>query len=397
MKRLIAYFKKETVLCVAMLLGVVSMFLVHPDSQYPEYLDYRTLALLFSLMTIMEGFKQTGLFGEIAQVLLTRVHTFRQLYLVLVLLCFFCSMWITNDVSLLTFVPFTILVLELAGLQKEMIPVIVMQTIAANLGSMMTPVGNPQNLYLYSVSGMDMGQFLLIMAPLSVLSFLMILGACMLHKNFTLDTSCLKAGTTFSDTIPGMQKKGENSRKDTRKQQNLLLGVLFLISLLSVFRILSWPVLLLIVLVGCLCLNSVLHGNFLPKKVDYSLLLTFLAFFIFIGNMKRIDLVRDFLDQMLTGRELLVSFGCSQVISNVPAAILLSGFTDQYAALLRGVNIGGLGTLIASLASLISYKFFAEKQGQSPKCGTKQRYLLQFTLWNVGMAAVLLLAAFMLS
>ena len=397
MKRLIAYFKKETVLCVAMLLGVVSMFLVHPDSQYPEYLDYRTLALLFSLMTIMEGFKQTGLFGEIAQVLLTRVHTFRQLYLVLVLLCFFCSMWITNDVSLLTFVPFTILVLELAGLQKEMIPVIVMQTIAANLGSMMTPGGNPQNLYLYSVSGMDMGQFLLIMAPLSVLSFLMILGACMLHKNFTLDARCLKAGTTFSDTIPGMQKKGENSRKDTRKQQNLLLGVLFLISLLSVFRILSWPVLLLIVLAGCLCLNSVLHGNFLPKKVDYSLLLTFLAFFIFIGNMKRIDLVRDFLDQMLTGRELLVSFGCSQVISNVPAAILLSGFTDQYAALLRGVNIGGLGTLIASLASLISYKFFAEKQGQSPKCGTKQRYLLQFTLWNVGMAAVLLLAAFMLS
>ena len=397
MKRLIAYFKKETVLCVAMLLGVVSMFLVHPDSQYPEYLDYRTLALLFSLMTIMEGFKQTGLFGEIAQVLLTRVHTFRQLYLVLVLLCFFCSMWITNDVSLLTFVPFTILVLELAGLQKEMIPVIVMQTIAANLGSMMTPVGNPQNLYLYSVSGMDMGQFLLIMAPLSVLSFLMILGACMLHKNFTLDARCLKAGTSFSDTIPGMQKKGENSRKDTRKQQNLLLGVLFLISLLSVFRILSWPVLLLIVLAGCLCLNSVLHGNFLPKKVDYSLLLTFLAFFIFIGNMKRIDLVRDFLDQMLTGRELLVSFGCSQVISNVPAAILLSGFTDQYAALLRGVNIGGLGTLIASLASLISYKFFAEKQGQSPKCGTKQRYLLQFTLWNVGMAAVLLLAAFMLS
>ena len=397
MKRLIAYFKKETVLCVAMLLGVVSMFLVHPDSQYPEYLDYRTLALLFSLMTIMEGFKQTGLFGEIAQVLLTRVHTFRQLYLVLVLLCFFCSMWITNDVSLLTFVPFTILVLELAGLQKEMIPVIVMQTIAANLGSMMTPVGNPQNLYLYSVSGMDMGQFLLIMAPLSVLSFLMILGACMLHKNFTLDARCLKAGTTFSDTIPGMQKKGENYRKDTRKQQNLLLGVLFLISLLSVFRILSWPVLLLIVLAGCLCLNSVLHGNFLPKKVDYSLLLTFLAFFIFIGNMKRIDLVRDFLDQMLTGRELLVSFGCSQVISNVPAAILLSGFTDQYAALLRGVNIGGLGTLIASLASLISYKFFAEKQGQSPKCGTKQRYLLQFTLWNVGMAAALLLAAFMLS
>lgn len=391
MKRLITYFKKETVLCAAMFLAVVSMFLIHPDSQYLEYLDCRTLALLFSLMTIMEGFKQTGLFRVIAQALLMRVHTFRQLYLVLVMLCFFCSMWITNDVSLLTFVPFTILVLELAGLQKEMIPVIVMQTIAANLGSMMTPVGNPQNLYLYSVSGMDMGQFLLIMAPLSILSFLMILGACILHKNFTL-----KAGIAFSDTEAGIRKNGENVRKDTRKQQNLLLGILFLVSLLSVFRILSWTILLLIVLAGCLCLSSVLHGSFLPKKVDYSLLLTFLAFFIFIGNMKRIDLVRDFLDQMLKGRELLVSFGCSQVISNVPAAILLSGFTDQYAALLRGVNIGGLGTLIASLASLISYKFFAENQGRSPECGTKQRYLIQFTLWNVGMAAVLLLAAIVL-
>lgn len=396
MKRLIAYFKKETVLCAAMLLAVVSMFLVPPDSQYPEYLDYRTLALLFSLMTIMEGFKQTGLFGEIAQALLKRVHTFRQLYLVLVMLCFFCSMWITNDVSLLTFVPFTILVLELAGLQKEMIPVIVMQTIAANLGSMMTPVGNPQNLYLYSVSGMDMGQFLLIMAPLSILSFLMILGACMLHKNFMLDNGCLKTGIAFSDMTAGRQKKAGNIRKDTRKQQNLLLGVLFLISLLSVFRILSWPVLLLIVLTGCLGLSGVLHGSFLPKKVDYSLLLIFLAFFIFIGNMKRIDLVRGFLDQMLTGKELLVSFGCSQVISNVPTAILLSGFTDQYAALLRGVNIGGLGTLIASLASLISYKFFAENQEYSPECGTKQHYLIQFTLWNVGMAAVLLLAAIVL-
>ena len=130
--------------------------------------------------------------------------------------------------------------------------------------------------------------------------------------------------------------------------------------------------------------------------MDYSLLLTFIAFFVFIGNMKRIDLIREFLNQTLHGRELLLSFGCSQIISNVPAAILLSGFTDQYAALLRGVNIGGLGTLIASLASLISYKFFAESQARFPEAGSKQSYILRFTIWNVGMAIILLLAAVML-
>ena len=181
-----------------------------------------------------------------------------------------------------------------------------------------------------------------------------------------------------------------------RNLQNLLLATLFLFSLLSVFRVISWPVLVVVVLTGCLLLAGVFHSSFLPKKVDYSLLLTFIAFFVFIGNMKRIDLIREFLNQTLHGRELLLSFGCSQIISNVPAAILLSGFTDQYAALLRGVNIGGLGTLIASLASLISYKFFAESQARFPEAGSKQSYILRFTIWNVGMAIILLLAAVML-
>ena len=392
MKILIAYLKKETVLCIAVLLAAFSMPLIHPDSKYSGYMDYRTLALLFSLMTIMEGFKQTGFFADVARALLGRVHTFRQLYLVLVMLCFFCSMWITNDVALLTFVPFTILVLELSGLQKEMISVIVMQTIAANLGSMMTPVGNPQNLYLYSVSGMGIGEFFSVMGPLSALSFLLILGACIFHKNFVLDPELLK------HMEPSGEVAGKSSKtaKRLRNLQNLLLATLFLFSLLSVFRVISWPVLVVVVLTGCLLLTGVFHSSFLPKKVDYSLLLTFIAFFVFIGNMKRIDLIREFLNQTLHGRELLLSFGCSQIISNVPAAILLSGFTDQYAALLRGVNIGGLGTLIASLASLISYKFFAESQARFPEAGSKQSYILRFTIWNVGMAIILLLAAVML-
>lgn len=401
MKILIAYLKKETVLCIAVLLAAFSMLLIHPDSKYSGYMDYRTLALLFSLMTIMEGFKQTGFFADVARALLGRVHTFRQLYLVLVMLCFFCSMWITNDVALLTFVPFTILVLELSGLQKEMISVIVMQTIAANLGSMMTPVGNPQNLYLYSVSGMGIGEFFSVMGPLSALSFLLILGACIFHKNFALDPELLKHMEPSGEAAGKSSKTAEAASGNAvperlRHLQNLLLATLFLFSLLSVFRVISWPVLVVVVLTGCLLLTGVFHSSFLPKKVDYSLLLTFIAFFVFIGNMKRIDLIREFLNQTLHGRELLLSFGCSQIISNVPAAILLSGFTDQYAALLRGVNIGGLGTLIASLASLISYKFFAESQARFPEAGSKQSYILRFTIWNVGMAIILLLAAVML-
>ena len=170
-------------LCVAVFLAVISMFFVKPDRAYAGYIDTRVLALLFCLMTIMEGFKKTGLFEQMANTLLKKVHTFRQLMLVLVGLCFFCSMWITNDVALLTFVPFTILVLRMAKLDQRMIPVITMETIAANLGSMATPVGNPQNLYLYSVSGMSALSFVKVMGPLSLVSLLLLIGGCLIQKN----------------------------------------------------------------------------------------------------------------------------------------------------------------------------------------------------------------------
>ena len=169
-RKIVNFAKKETVLFAAVLLAFGSMVCVPPDMQYLSYIDYRVLALLFCLMTVMEGFKSTGFFAAVAGKLLEKVKTFRQLYLVLVFLCFFTSMWITNDVALLTFVPFTVLVLRMTGLEQEMIPVIVLQTIAANLGSMTTPVGNPQNLYLYSISGMGIGAFLQIMGPLTLIS-----------------------------------------------------------------------------------------------------------------------------------------------------------------------------------------------------------------------------------
>ena len=378
-RKIVNFAKKETVLFAAVLLAFGSMVCVPPDMQYLSYIDYRVLALLFCLMTVMEGFKSTGFFAAVAGKLLEKVKTFRQLYLVLVFLCFFTSMWITNDVALLTFVPFTVLVLRMTGLEQEMIPVIVLQTIAANLGSMTTPVGNPQNLYLYSISGMGIGAFLQIMGPLTLISAGLIFLICLIHKDFPIRQGML------GKEIVGVRKAGENQ----------VLAVLFFTSLLSVFRILSWQLLLLIVLVSCMGIKAFCKEKYLPLEADFGLLLTFVAFFIFIGNMGRICAVREVLSQVLNGRELLISFLCSQMISNVPAAILLSGFTQEYRGLLQGVNIGGLGTLIASLASLISYKFFAAESEQTPAAGTRGRYMLTFTIWNAGMALVLLAAAFL--
>ena len=264
-RKIVNFAKKETVLFAAVLLAFGSMVCVPPDMQYLSYIDYRVLALLFCLMTVMEGFKSTGFFAAVAGKLLEKVKTFRQLYLVLVFLCFFTSMWITNDVALLTFVPFTILVLRMAKLDQRMIPVITMETIAANLGSMATPVGNPQNLYLYSVSGMSALSFVKVMGPLSLVSLLLLIGGCLLQKNESMQIEQIRRKT-----------------KKNKTAENLILLFLFCVSLATVLRVLSWPVLLGITLLICLFLFGSGKEEFLPLRVDYSLLLTFVTFFVFI-------------------------------------------------------------------------------------------------------------------
>ena len=198
-----------------------------------------------------------------------------------------------------------------------------------------------QNLYLYSVSGMSALSFVKVMGPLSLVSLLLLIGSCLVQKNESMQIEQIRRKTPKNKTA-----------------ENLILLFLFCVSLATVLRVLSWPVLLGITLLICLFLFGSGKEEFLPLRVDYSLLLTFVAFFVFIGNMGRIPIVKELLIKVLEGHELILGFAASQVISNVPAAILLSGFTTDYPMLLRGVNIGGLGTLIASLASLISYKFY---------------------------------------
>lgn len=301
--------KKDPVLAVSLVLAVVSAFWVRPSAAYLGYIDWRVLALLAALMLAVAALGQAGLFDAVTAALLRRMRDTRRLAAVLVGVCFFAAMLMTNDVALITFVPLTLMLTAQTGTERFNIPIIALQTVAANLGSAMTPLGNPQNLYLYSLSGMGLGEFLRLMAPVTGLS---------------------------------------------------------------------------LVLLSAAVLAALLADRLLLRRVDYSLLLTFLFFFVFVGNMKALPTVSEALSGLVAGREMTVGILLSQVISNVPAAMLLSGFTADYPALLLGVNLGGLGTLIASMASLISYKLYAAADG-----ARTGKYMLFFTAVNVVLLAVL--------
>lgn len=383
-------FQKETVCCIAFLLAVISIFFVSPSKNYISYIDFRVLALLFCLMAVVRGFSSIGVFTRLGTMLLTHVHSLRMLSALFIFLCFFFSMLITNDVALITFVPFTILVLSMAEQKKFLIPVIVLETIAANLGSMLTPLGNPQNLYLYTISGLSIGAFVRIMLPYSFVSAILLLIFILFLPKDTVSTTTAAntANSTNTVTVSNTSNvicEAVKARKNPRILFTSYL-ILFLLCLLTVLHILPYQILFLLVLTGFLLLDYRVL-----KDVDYFLLLTFLCFFIFIGNMKQISLVHELISKLLVHHEVLMGIGASQIISNVPAAILLSGFTDDYSALLIGVNLGGLGTLIASLASLISFKFYANSNGRDTR-----RFLGIFTLYNVIFLGVLFVLSLIL-
>lgn len=370
---ILEFIKKETVFCIAAVLAVLSSFVVRPDLEYAAYPDYRTLALLFCLMAIVAGMQAIGVFTALGQKLLSGTRGTRKLSFILVYLCFFSSMAITNDVALITFVPFTILVFSMVEQEEQLLKLIVLETIAANLGSMATPVGNPQNLYLYSVSGLSLGAFFQAVLPYTVISLLLLSVILWFGKDEPIHLEVRMAG------IP-------TERRPFVVRLSAYL-VLFFLNLLVVAHLLSWQAVFAVTMLYlCLFDRKVL------RELDYFLLLTFVCFFIFIGNMKRMEAISLLLSGLIRGHELLTGIAASQIISNVPAAILLSGFTDRYETLLTAVNLGGLGTLIASLASLISYKFFVRSYDMR-----KGEYVREFTKWNICFLAVLTSAAWLIS
>ena len=355
--------KQDVVLTAAWVLAVGSAFLIPPDQQYIEYLDGKTLGLLFCLMTIMGGLQNLGFFTRIGSRFIRCVKSTVSLSASLIFLCFFFSMVITNDVALITFVPFTMVILSMVEKKGYMVPIVTMQTIAANLGSMVTPIGNPQNLYLYSRMGLGLFPFMGIMLPYAVVTGGMLA------------------------LFLAMQKKEKIRHVEVVLQEQIrkpakewMYGGLFLLSVGVIAGVLPISAVFVITVLVTACFDRTAF-----RKVDYGLLLTFIGFFIFIGNMKRIPQFSSLLSSFLQGNEVVTAVLTSQVISNVPSALLLSGFTDQTRELVIGTNLGGLGTLIASMASLISYKQVVREAPQQ-----KGRYLAYFTGANLIFLAVLL-------
>lgn len=384
------FIKQETVLMVATVLAIISAFIVPPSEAYLEYIDWRVLGILLSLMIIMTGLQNTGLFDAIGAKLLGKTKNTRQLAFILVFLCFFFSMLITNDVALFTFVPFAIIMLKKCKQEKMLIPVLVLQTIAANLGSMLTPIGNPQNLYLYNLSGMGMGEFIGVMLPYTIISGVLLVIAILICCKKEAITEVVVASVSAVTYEAEEDEKALQEKLALEKGRNLIKNsvyiTLFVLSLCVVVRLVPFEMVLMAVIL--LVFNM---DRKVLTQVDYCLLLTFIAFFIFTGNMGNITVVRETLQQLVAGRELAIGVISSQAISNVPAALLLSGFTTNYRELLIGVNLGGLGTLIASMASLISYKLFAKEYNDQ-----KGKYFWWFTIANVIFLALLAVAAIML-
>ena len=365
-KKTLDFLKGQAVLCISAVVATATCFVVFPDKKYADYVDFDVLILLFCLMGAVQGLSKGGVFVFVSKIL-TKSSNARRLGFLRMNACFFSSMLITNDVALITFVPLAVMIFKGKSKAKDLIFTVVIQTVSANLGSMLTPIGNPQNLYLYSHYNLTMGVFLKTHLPVGILSYAMLCVMC-----FFVSKDSFEA--TQTEEIP----------LDRVKISAFV--VIFLVSILTVMRVVPhlWCFVISIAII-------LVADRKVLLKIDYSLLLTFVCFFVFVGNMGRIDAVTEFVSSLLKDREILVSAGISQVISNVPAAVMLSQFTQKSAELLMGVNIGGLGTPVASLASLISMKLYSKSE--NAKNG---RYMGVFTAVNFVFLAVLLCFAIFL-
>lgn len=361
--RIIAFLKKNVVLDVAVAAAFLTSLLVHPDKAYLAYFDFKTLTCLFCVLAVVCALKNINFFYILAEKIVICFKTARMSVLGLVYITFIGSMLIANDMALLTFLPLGYFVLTTTGKQKYMAFTFIMQNIAANLGGMLTPFGNPQNLYLYTKFNIPNGEFIRIMFPPFLLAITLITICCLFLPNEPL---CIH------DTPAHLNRKRAG-----------LYAVLFVLAIAIVFR--QIPYVLGLVIIPAVLL--VVDRRAL-KMVDYPLLCTFVAFFIFAGNMARIDAVQELFRFLLEKSTLLFSILSCQVISNVPSAILLSQFTGNYHDLLEGVNIGGVGTLIASLASLITFR---EYTSHNP--GKTGYYVKMFTAFNFGFLFILTTAA----
>ena len=358
--KLFSFVKKNIVMLIALLAAAVTAIFVPPDRQYLQYFDYKTLTCLFCTLAVVCALKNIRFFYMLAHKVVELFKNARMSVLALTYITFIGSMLIANDMALLTFLPLGFLVLSTTGKEKYMAFTFIMQNIAANLGGMLTPFGNPQNLYLYTKFNIPTGEFVGIMAIPFLVSILLITLCCFIFvKPEPLEITEEKIKLSPARTV--------------------IYLILFALSIVIVFRVIPYWIGLIVIPAVLLIMD-----RRALKMVDYPLLLTFVFFFIFSGNMARIDVIRELFSRLLEKNTLLVSVISCQFISNVPSAILLSQFTDNYRELLLGVNIGGAGTLIASLASLITFREYIK---HNPK--RAGYYIGLFSAFNFGFLIIL--------
>lgn len=357
-----AFCKKNVVLLVATVVAAISCIFVPPDAAYADYFDWKTLVSLFCMLAVIAALRNIMFFRILARNIIKVFKTTRASITALVFITYVASMLIANDMALITFLPLGIFVLAAEDKHKYMPFTFVMQTIAANLGGMITPFGNPQNLYLYNTFNIPTGEFFKIMAIPTAISLVLIALCCVFVKKEPLVCE-------------------EQQIAKLNVKRAVVYFAMFAYAIAIVFRAVPYWTGLLVIPVLLIMDRKAL------KDVDYALLLTFMMFFVFSGNLSRIPAVSEFFGGLLEKNTLLTGAFCCQFISNVPSAILLSGFTDTYAPLLVAVNIGGCGTLISSLASLITFKQFCAIE---PKKAGK--YLVVYHAMSFGFLAVLILS-----
>ncbi len=354
------FAKKNIVLMIAATLALVSCFIVKPDAAYLGYFDLKTLTCLFCTLAVICALKNIRFFTITAKKIVKTAGNTRTLALALVYITFIGSMFLANDMALLTFLPLGYISLTATGKEKYMAPIFIFQNIAANLGGMLTPFGNPQNLYIYTKFNIPTLEFMGIMALPFVLSIVLFTVCCFFIPRESLVLN-------------------ENEIETTDKKKTVFYLVLFALAILTVFRVIPYYICLPIIFFAVLFTDKKALA-----KVDYPLLLTFVCFFLLAGNVSRIEAVSGFFASLLEKSTLLTAIGSCQVISNVPSAILLSEFTDNYKELLLGVNIGGVGTLISSLASLITFREYT-----SHVKGKTLSYVGLFSALNFGFLIIL--------
>ena len=359
--RALRYIKHNMVAVIALIAALVSMCFVPPDAKYASYFDIKTLCCLFGTLAVVCALKDIHFFSIVAARIIRFTGSSRWAALTLIYITFIGSMLIANDMALITFLPLGYYVFSAAERKWEVATVFILQNIAANLGGMLTPFGNPQNLFLYSHYSIPTGEFMSVMLPPFLVAIFLVSLCCLFIPRHSLKVSV---------------KEGMNSLPRARTGIYL---TLFAITILMVFRVIPPLIALGTVVVALLFMDRKALA-----QVDYALLFTFVCFFVFAGNMGRLEPVREFFRGLLEKNTLLTSVVSCQVISNVPSAVLLSNFTDNYASLLTGVNIGGAGTLIASLASLITFREFTTRYRDSAG-----GYILRFSLFNFGFLAIL--------